>query len=175
MDDNNIIKQPELILVTEEPRGPSQLIEIQVTTATSPIKWPSTDELISDDVVTIILKGMRLITDKVLAIAPSGAINAPLAELVNISIIIQAEGWIKGQTIPILTLNDMADADATAATTIPYRAKPTTKFNSWRRVEWNKCLLVWSAGTAPTPPFSVCMEIEYERLNTKGGIIYGPA
>lgn len=176
MQNKEKIRQPDVIILNEEPRGPSQIIEIPVSAgATSPIKFPQTQELMSDDTKTIIIKGMRVITDKVLTDAPlTGGPVAPLTELVKLSVVIYAEGWLKGQMIPILTLNDVADADSANATAIPYRTR-TTRFSNWRRVEWNKCLLVASNGTVLVPPYTVVIEVEYERLDTNGDIIYGPA
>jgi len=169
------VPQPDLVLLIEEPMGPSQLIEIPITANTAiPAKWPLTQELLSDEDKTIVVKGIRWISDKVAATTPGGFTNCPLAEAQNIYVQIWAEGWTKGNMIPLIIFNDIVDADSANASTIPYRNR-ATKLSNWLKVEWNKNLLVWANGTVPTPPFAVLFLIEYERIGLDGNVIYGPA
>lgn len=169
--------QRDIILVQEEPRGPSQLVEISVpTNGSQKIKLPDVQQLRSQEGQIIIIKGIRLISFKVLARGMTlNAVNAPLAELQKISLTIYSEQWEKGQMIPLLTLNDMADADSTAATTIPYRNK-ATKFNSWRNVDWAQSFLLYSNGTvSANAPYVVMLDVDYIKLDAKGNPIIGPS
>lgn len=165
----------DLILVQEEPRGPSQLVEVPVTTAVQKQRLPDVQQLRSQEGQTIIIKGIRLITPKVLARAATiNLVNAPLTELVKIMLVLYSEGWEKGQMIPILTLNDMNDSDATTATTIPFRNKPT-RLNNWRNVDWAQSYLLYSNGSAAVPSYAVLFDVEYIKLDAKGNPIIGPS
>lgn len=165
------------VLIQEEPRGASQLVEIMINSnGLGRVKIDDQPQLRSQDGVTIIHKALRLITPKILTDAPTaGAPNAPIAELQKISLVLYSEGWEKGQYIPLLTLNDMVDADSTAATTIPYRNK-TTRLDNWKNVDWNKSYLQLSNGTATAnSPYCVLIEVEYVRLDAGKKEIVGPA
>lgn len=138
----------DILLVQEEPRGPSQLIEVPVNTnGVQKVKFPDVQQLRSTTDQIVVLKGLRLISPKVSPnCATLAAVNAPIAELRKMFLVIYCEGWEKAQMIPVLTLNDMADGDATAATTIPYRNK-ATKFNDWKKVDWTQTYLLYGNGT----------------------------
>ena len=166
----------DIILVQEEPRGPSQLIEIPVPLATQRQRLPDVQQLRSQEGQTIIIKSLRLITAKVLANAMTlTGTNATLAELRKICLVLYSEGWEKGQMIPILSLNDVADADSTAATTIPYRNNPT-RFNNWRNVDWAQSYLLYANGTpAAGTPYVVMLDVEYIKLDAQGKQIIGPS
>lgn len=166
----------ELILVQEEPRGPSQLVEVPVPSATQRQRLPDTQQLRSQEGQTIIIKAIRLITPKVLTHAMTIAgTNAPLAELRKISLVLYSEGWEKGQMIPLLTLNDFADNDATAATTIPYR-NHSTRLNNWRNVDWAQSYLLYANGQpAANTPYVVMFDVEYIKLDYQGKPIIGPS
>jgi len=144
-----------MILVNEEPRGPSELIEIPVTAnGVTRINIPDIQQLRSQQGQVIIVKGIRTITAKVLTNAPiTGSVVSPIAELRKASLVLYADGWEKGHLIPLLTMVDEADADATTATTIPYRFK-TTKFDDWKNVDWSKSYIQFSNGTvSATQPY----------------------
>jgi len=165
------------ILVQEEPRGPSQLIEIpKVAQAVSRITIPDIQQLRSQVGQVIVIKALRLITDKILTNLPtSGLVNATLAELRKMSLIIYCEGWEKGYLIPILTLNDMVDSDSTAATTIPFRNK-TTRFANWENVDWSKSYIQYSNGSPSSAgAYGIILEAEYVKLDSQGKIIIGPS
>src|SRR5215831_15291027 len=72
-----------IILVQEEPRGPSQLIEIPVgSNGLTKVQIPDIQQLRSQIGQTIIIKAIRLITANVITNAPTvGGIVAPIAEL----------------------------------------------------------------------------------------------
>lgn len=165
----------EIILVQEEPRGPSQLIEVPVPAqVVTTVNFPDIQQLRSQVGQRIIIKAIRLITPKVLTTGPTLSIaNATLAELRKISLIIYCEGWEKGQLIPALTLNDVADADAAAATTIPYRVNPT-KFANWENVDWSKTKLIYNPASSGAA-YCVMFDVEYVKLDSKGQEIIGPS
>jgi len=158
----------QVLFVQEEPRGPSQLVEVPVTNGTQKQRLPDVQQLRSQPGQTIIIKAIRLISPKVLPNAMTlNLANAGLAELQKISLVIYSQGWEKGQMIPLLTLNDMADADSTAATTIPYRNK-ATRFNNWRNVDWAQSYLLYANGQTASGAYAVIFDVEYIKLNAKG-------
>jgi hypothetical protein len=165
----------EIILVQEEPRGASQLLECPVVAGATKQRLPDNNQLRSVVGQTIIIKGIRLITDKVLADAVNFALpNAILADLVNMVLVLYCEGWERAQMIPLLVLNDMADGDAAAATTIPYRNK-ATKFDNWRSVDWAKSFFQFTNGNAASTDFAVIFDIEYVKLDSNNQPIVGPS
>lgn len=170
-------RETSLVLIQEEPRGPSILIEIPVTANNQQkVKLPDVQQLRSQEGQTIIIKGIRLITNKVLTngVTVEG-VNATLAELRKISLTLYSEGWLKGNTIPILTLNDLNDSDAAVATTIPFRNR-STKFDNWRNVDWAQSYLQYSNGTSSAnTPYVVMLEVQYIKLNAAGQEIMGPS
>lgn len=165
-----------IILVTQEPRGPSQLVEIPVPAqVVSRVALPDVQQLRSQVGQIIVIKALRLISNKVLTNAPvSGFATATLAELKKISLVLYCEGWEKGQLIPLLTLNDVVDADSTA-TGIPYRVV-TTRLSDWRNVDWSKSFLQYSNGTPSSgAAYAVLLEVEYIKLDSAGKEIVGPS
>lgn len=165
----------QIVIAKQEPRIASQLIEVPVTVNNQgSITFPDIQQLRSTPDCVIVIKSMRLITDKVLTNAPlSGYATAPLSELKKMSLIIYSEGWEKAQYVPILTLNDMVDADSDDATTIPYK---NSKFelDDWRRVDWTKTKIQFSNTTSSQgAPYTVLIDVEYLRLNAQGQIIEG--
>lgn len=165
--------QSQIILVMEEPRGPSQLIEVPVITAgTSKVQFPDIQNLRSQIGQNIIIKAMRLITPSVLPIAStSGFANAPLAELQKLCVVIYCEGWEKGQLIPILTLNDMF----TEASGEPFRYQKM-RFANWKNVDWSKTFLQYSNGTVSVgTPYAVMFDVEYVKLDAQNKEIVGPS
>lgn len=171
------MQNPDVILVQEEPRGPSQLVEVPVTTnGAQKVKLPDVQQLRSQEGQTIIIKAIRLIPFKILARCMTlNLVNAPLAELQKISLVIYCEGWEKAQMIPLFVLNDFADGDAAAATAVPYRNK-ATRFNNWRNVDWAQSYLLYSNGTvSANAPYGVMFDVEYIKLDTKGNPIIGPS
>ena len=160
-------------LVQEEPRGPSQLIEIPVlTNGLSQVpQFPTQPNLQSDTEKIIILKALRVIPVEVLAAGPtSGNPTVPLTELAKLSLSIYCEGWLKAQNIPLLTLIDTF----IEGSGVPFRNR-TMQFNNWERVMWEKCTLDYSNGTASAgTPYTILLEAEYVRLNKDWQEIIGP-
>lgn len=166
----------EIILVQEEPRSSSVLIEIPIVAGQQQQKLPIIQQLLSTNGQTIIIKEMRLISPKVLtnAVTIQGT-NAPVTELRKMVLTIYCEGWEKGKSIPVLVMNDVADADSTTATTIPYRNK-ATRFDNWKNVDWNQSYIQFANGTAPAgAPYVLLFEVIYVKLNAMGQEIIGPS
>lgn len=163
---------PDIILVQEEPRGPSQLIEIPVTAANKQrINFPDIQQLRSTVDMTIITKVIRLIPAAALTHAPTaGGVNAPDTELAKISVVIYCEGWEKGQLIPAFVLNDIQTANT------PFRFA-STRFANWKNIDWNKSYLQFANGTSSVlpggNPYNVIMEVEYLRLDKQGKEVIG--
>lgn len=165
----------DIMLVQEEPRGPSILVEIPVTGTGQKVKLPDVQQLRSQEGQIVIIKSIRLITEKVLARALTLTMaNAPLTQLINMSLTLYSEGWLKGENIPILVLNDMNDSDAAVGTTIPFRNK-ATRFNDWRNVDWAQSYLLFANNFVPTPTYAVLLDVEYIKLNAMNQPILGPS
>lgn len=162
---------PQNILVQEEPRGPSMLIEIPVPAqVVSKVALPIIQQLNNDTTQKIIIKGLRLIPDFLLTAAPTnGGINAPLTELQKISLTLYSQGWEKGYLIPILSLND----SFCEGSGVPFRMH-TTKMADWTNVDWNKSYLQYGNGTPSSGnAYNIILEVEYVRLDNNGNLIDG--
>lgn len=161
----------QIILVQEEPRGPSQLVEVPVTkNGLSKVFFPDIQQLRSTVGQTIVIKAMRLITVATLA---GGVISldptVPDSELPNITLVLYCEGWEKAQNIPIIVLNDVINP----AGTTPYRFH-STRFANWRKVDWTKSFLQWVNTTASAnAPYTVLFEVEYIKIDSSGEEIIG--
>ncbi len=166
----------ETVLVQEEPRGPSILVEVPISANTQRQNLPDVQQLRSQLNQTIIIKAIRLVSAKVLSGGITLALNnAAVTELRKMVLTIMSEGWEKGQYIPILALNDMADSDAAVATTVPYR-NHTTRFADWRNVDWAQCYIQFANGTAPVgAPYVLIFEVEYVKLDATGQPIQRPS
>lgn len=160
----------QLIFLQSEPRGPSQIIEVPVVqNAQFRVPFPDQTQLKSNQEQKVIIKAWRLITPDVLTNAVlSGNVNAPVTELQKITLVIYAEGWEKGQGIPILTLNDMQLNGGTAP-----NAPEQTRFNNWINIDWTKCFLQYSNGTGGSAgaTYSVLFDILYLKLDKDGNEI----
>lgn len=160
-----------IILVQEEPRGPSILIEVPVTqNGLNKIPFPDIDLLKNDTDQIVIIKGLRLITADVLVgpVIQVGT-NAPLAELQKMSLVLYSDGWEKAEYIPLLTLNDMTVSGGT----FPNR-RHATRFADWKKVSWTKSFLQFSNGTSSAnTPYVVLLDCEYVRFNAAGEEIKG--
>jgi hypothetical protein len=171
---NTVNPHDSIILVQDEPRGPSQLVEIPVTVAQSRIAFPDIQQLRALVNQNIIIKQMRLITLEVLTNGViTGYPNAPITELQKITLLLYCEGWEKGQYIPILTLND---------TTIPggtfTHRYHETRFNNWQKVDWSKSYLQYANGTVAVPGetgYCVMLDIQYLKFDADGKEIIGPS
>jgi len=162
-----------MLLIQEEPRGPSQLIEVPVAAVgVGIVVLPIIQQLQTSPDQNIIIKSLRLVTFPELALGPTlGTANAVLTELQKMSLILYCEGWEKGQLIPVLALNNTF----TEGSGIPFRDK-TTKMANWKNVDWNKSKIVFSNGSVSVgAPYCVIFEAEYERFDKNGKEIVGPS
>lgn len=160
-------------MLQDEPRGPSVTVEIDVTEdGRQRIPLPDIAQLRSTIDQKIVIKGIRLITDEVLVRSVlSGNPTAPATELQKMTITLYAEGWEKGQTIPLLTLNDMHFVLGTA----PFRYS-ATYFDNWVNVDWPKSYLQLANGTLTAgAPYTVMLDVLYVKLDAAGREIKGPS
>lgn len=162
-----------VILLKEEPRGPSQLVEVNVpSNGLQRVPFPDVQQLRSTQNQKIVIKAIRLIPDWVLTNAMLSAnANAPLAELQKMSLVIYAEGWEKAQFLPILTLNDMQDPQENT----PHRYAQTN-FDDWEKVSWDKTYIQFGNGTvSANAPYTVLLDVMYIKLNAANQQIKGPS
>jgi len=160
------LNQLNTLLVMEEPRGPSQLIEIQVPAQIiSVVKIPVIQNLQNQTDQIVILKALRVIPDSILTNGPtSGLVNATLAELQKISLVLESQQWLKGQLIPLCTLIDTF----TEGTGIPFSTR-TKRFDSWKDVNWGDSFLQYSNGTPSSgAAYAVIFEAEYQKFKKVG-------
>lgn len=163
----------QVIMLQDEPRGPSILVEVNITqNGLQRVPFPDVAQLRSTVDQKVIIKSIRLITAEVLTnamIAPN--VNAPVTELQKMSITLYSEGWEKGQTIPILILNDVT----VQAGAFPHRYQPTY-FDNWVNVDWPKSYIQFANGTVSAgQPYTVMFDVQYVRLDAQNRIIVGPS
>lgn len=173
----NFFTMDQFVFVQQEPRGPSQLIEVPVpSSGKQRIAFPDIQQLRSLTTQRIIIKGIRLITKDVLTNGPvTGNVNAPDTELVKISLVLYCEGWEKAQFIPVLVLNDVTFVGA-GGQAFPNRYH-ATRFNNWENVDWSKSYMQYSNGTSSVAdtPYCVMFDVEYIKLDANGKLIVGPS
>lgn len=163
----------EVVFLQDEPRGPSILIEVLVTTnGKGRIPLPDVAQLRSTMDQRIIIKSIRLVTADVITHGVLiGEVNAPVAELQKMVLTIYAEGWEKGQSIPMLTLNDVALSGGS----VPHRYVQTN-FNNWQAVDWPKSYIQYVNGTlSANSPYVVLLDVQYIKLDATGNVILGPS
>lgn len=161
----------QVIMLQDEPRGPSMLIEVNVTTnGVQRIAFPDISQLRSTTSEKIVIKGLRLISAEVLTNAIiSGNPTAPATELQKMSVTIYSEGWERGQTIPILTFNDFRFTTGA----IPFRYS-STYFDNWVNVDWPKSYIQLANSTVTAgAPYTVLLDCLYVKLDGQGRIVNG--
>lgn len=162
-----------MMLVQEEPRGPSQVIEIPVTAnGQTRIQIPDQPNLRNQTDQTIVIKALRVIPPTILTNAPfGGQATSPLTELVKASVTLYCEGWEKGQTIPLCTLIDTF----TEGSGVPFKDR-TTQLANWLNVDWNKSYIQFANTTSSAgQPYAFLLEVEYVKLNKDFKEIIGPS
>lgn len=168
-----IFSMSQVIMLQEEPRGPSTVIEIPVANnGDQRIPIPDIAQLRSTVDQKIIIKGLRLVSEEVLVRGIlTNAVTAPATELQKMTLTIYAEGWEKGQTIPILTFNDWHFTTGA----IPFRNSPTY-FDNWTNVDWPKSYLQLANGTVTAgAPYVVLLDCLYVKIDGQGREIKGPS
>lgn len=164
------MSQDRVVLVQEEPRGPSQLLELLVNVdGAQRIPFPDNQQLRSDTENVVVIKAVRLITnDTLIGGILNQAVTAPQSELIKIALVIYCEGWEKAQYLPVNTLNDMSLSGGAN----PHRYQGT-KFNNWMNVDWTKSFLQYVNGSSSLgagTPYVVMFDIEYVKM----GVINNP-
>src|SRR5688572_4521496 len=163
----------DVVFLQDEPRGPSIMIEVPVSSnGKGRVALPDVAQLRSTTDQKIVLKSIRLITSDILTNGPlTGLVNAPLAELQKMTLTLYAEGWEKGQTIPLLPLNDVALSGGT----FPHRYSQTN-FNNWSAVDWPKSYIQFANGTvSANTPYVVLLDVQYVKISATGNVIVGPS
>lgn len=163
----------DVVFLQNEPRGPSIMVEIPVSAnGRGRVALPDVAQLRSTANQRIILKSIRLITLDVLSNGPlTGAANAPLTELQKMTLTLYAEGWEKGQTIPLLPMNDVEVPGGT----FPH-VYTQTNFNNWSAVDWPKSYIQFANGTVSAgTPYVVLLDVQYVKLDATGNVIVGPS
>ncbi len=165
--------QSSVVLLQDEPRGPSVLIEIPVPTAGQQrVNFPDVAQLRSTIDQKVIIKTVRLIPPEVLTNGVlTGAVNAPVTELQKMTVTIYSEGWEKGQTIPLITFNDFVFATQA----MPYR-NSATSLDNWVNVDWPKSYLQLANGTLTVgTPYVVMLDVTYVKMDRFNVEIQGPS
>ena len=154
----------QILVLPSAPMIATELVEISITSGASVIAIPDQPQLRNQGDEIIIIKAVRLITSKVLAngVTIAGA-NMPLSDLQNAVLVLYAEGWEKGHYIPLLTLNDVADSDSTAATTIPFVQNPV-QFADWKNVDWNKSKIQYCNGQTASISGVLMLQVQYQKF-----------
>jgi hypothetical protein len=162
-----------VVFIQEQPRGPSELVEIPVSTAgVYRVNIPDIQQLRSQVGQIIIIKAIRLVTVDVLTNGViTGFVNAPATEIKKIVLVIYSNGWEKGHYIPLQVLNDTH----LSASIFSYRDYKTD-FDDWQNVDWSKSYLLYANGTggsvlAGAVPYVVMIEVEYVKLDSQGQTI----
>lgn len=169
----NNFSMDNTIIFRQEPRGPSQLVEVDVTVdGRQRVPFPDIAQLRSTTDMKIVIKAMRFITADVLTNSMvSGNPTCPVTEAQKISLVIYCEGWEKAQFLPLLTLND----SSFAGSAYPH-IYTQTNFSDWVNVSWDKCYLQYANGTVSAgQPYTVLLDVQYERFNSRGEYIVGPS
>lgn len=167
------MERPKVLLVQEEPRGPSQLIEVPVpTNGVQRVNFPDIQQLRDLINQRIVIKAIRLITANVLTNGIiSGSVTAPVTELQKMAIVLYCEGWEKAQYIPVLTLNDVT----VPGSAIAHRYHKT-QFDNWENVDWSKSYIQFANTTSSAgTPYVVMFDVEYVKLDASGREIVGPS
>jgi hypothetical protein len=165
-----------IILVADEPRNCSELVEVPVTTTgLFRINFPDNQQLRSMRTQDIRIQGIRLITPDVASFGPiTGYRTAPVAELKKCFLVLYCEGWEKAHYIPLQVLNDTNMPSGTAA-----HRYSATKFGSWRNVDWGKSYILYSNGTGGSDVsggnYEFLFDVEYTKLDAEGKEIIGPS
>jgi hypothetical protein len=164
----------QTVLVQTEPLYMWQLVEIPVNSdGLQKIQLPDVQQLRSMiGLDTVIIKGMYLVTPKVLGFGVNTpGTNAPLTELRKMTLTVFSEGWQRGQIVPLLFLNSMADADAATATTIPYSNTPF-ELADWRKVDFPQSFIQFcNTQVSAGAPYVVMIWVKYIKQNQDGEIL----
>lgn len=169
----------QVILVQEEPRGPSELIEVAQSLAGNfRLPFPDNQQLRSLLTQNVIVQGIKVLPPGLLTNGPiTGLPTSPLTELAKCVLVLYCEGWEKGHYIPLLELNDVD----IATTGTPHRYS-VTKFANWKNVDWSKSYILYANGTGGSVltggtanGYCFLVEVLYVKLDAAGQEIIGPS
>lgn len=163
----------QVLLVQEEPRTASILVEIVIPIGKQRVQLPDVQQLRATNLQKITIKSIALVSPKVLSHGIlNGLANAAVTELRKMALTVYSMGWERAQYIPILFLNDAADADAATATTIPYK-NIAPRFDDWQNVAWDKCYIQFADGqpSVGAQEYTVILEVQYQKFDTQGAPI----
>lgn len=161
----------DVIVVQEEPRGPSMLVQVAVAAGQGEVSFKTVPELLNSPSKRVIIKGIRVVVPG-LVVAPAdvGTVLAPLTELQKMYLNIYCEGWQKAQLTPILTFNDVF----IEGSGIPMRFA-STRLNNWENLDWSKTKIVFAQGTVAVGDYTVVLDVDYVNIDNAGLEIIGPA
>lgn len=161
----------DVILVKEEPRGPSMIVQKALAIGDTLVNFDDVPELRNSGTKRIIIKGIRVIIPG-LAAAPFnvGTVLAPLTELQKIFLNIYCENWIKGEAIPILEFNDVF----IEGSGIPFRPG-SIDLNNWENLDWSKTQIQYGQGQACAVACTLALTVLYVNVDNDGAEIIGPA
>lgn len=161
----------DVILVQEEPRGPSMLVQVAIAAGQSLIQFKDVPELRNSPTRRVIIKGIRLVIPGLVSTPLNvGNVLAPLTELVKMYLNIYCEGWIKSQGTPILEFNDVY----IEGSGIPFRTA-STRLNNWENLDWSKTQIQYGQGLTAAIDCTVALDVEYVNIDNAGEEIVGPA
>lgn len=154
----------QIIIAQEEPRIASILVEVPIDAGVQKVAFPNVQQLLNTTDQVIVIKSIRCLTAKVLAGGVlTAAANMPLVDLQSAVATFYCQGWQKGRNIPLLLLNDMADGDNTAATTIPYKNSPPT-FANWYNLDWTQSEIQYINGVTASVTGVFLFDVQYIKV-----------
>lgn len=161
-----------IVYMRQEPRGPSELVEIPVTiNGSMRIPIPDVQQLRSTVDQKIIIKGIRLVPPIMLTNGIiNNNVNAPITEAVKCVLVLYSQGWEKGHYIPLTSLNDCS------SNTVPTPGVTAkTYFDNWKNVDWSKSFVLFGNGTggAAGVPYVFMLDVEYIKLDADNKLIEG--
>jgi hypothetical protein len=141
----------------KKPLGFFQSIEIPINAgAGTQVKIGDQPQLRIQKDQRIYVQGIEVYTDVVAPLTPSGATNAPVAELQKASFCFYIKGEERIFRLPLLALVAINDL------TNPYRFE-LPEFADVE-IEWAKSYIQFA--TAPVPPYSIFIGVQYSRVLT---------
>jgi len=161
-----------IVYMRQEPRGPSELVEIPVLiNGSMRVAIPDVQQLRSTVDQKIIIKGIRLVPPIMLTNGIiNNNVNAPITEDVKCVLVIYSQGWEKGHYIPLIALNDCSNQ------TVPTPfVTAKTNFDNWKNVDWSKSFIQYGNGTtgAAGAPYVFMLDVEYIKLDAQNNLIEG--
>jgi len=164
-----------VLLVQEEPRDASELVEVPVTASgLFRINFPDIQQLRSLVSQAIRINGMRLITPAVASFGPILQMQcAPLTEIVKCFLVLYVYGWEKAHYVPLFVLNDMSTPTVAAPSKFA-----AVKFSNFKNVDWSKSYILFAGPVGSDVSggnYEFMFDVEYTKLDASGKEILGPS